>query len=136
VRAQDSYLPSFQTRARHPTSCRQAELGGPHERREYPRHHYDDRAPLLLIAGGEDHLFPPSVNESNVKHYRNSKAITEFEEFPGRALHVRAGRLGGGRRLRPRVSHGERNPSGALSVAHGLFTRLPRSLGFSEVRLV
>jgi pimeloyl-ACP methyl ester carboxylesterase len=101
VRAQDSYLPSFQTRARHPTSCRQAELGGPHERREYPRHHNDDRAPLLLIAGGEDHLFPPSVNESNVKHYRNSKAITEFEEFPGRALHVRAGRLGGGRRLRP-----------------------------------
>jgi hypothetical protein len=37
-----------------------------------------------LIAGGEDHLFPPSVNESNFKHYRNSKAITEFEEFPGR----------------------------------------------------
>ena len=61
----------------------------------------EDRAPLLFIAGGEDNLMPPAVNESNVKHYRHTKSITDYKEFPGRALHGRAGRLGGGRRLRP-----------------------------------
>jgi pimeloyl-ACP methyl ester carboxylesterase len=44
-----------------------------------------DRAPLLFIAGEEDIIMPPSVNESNVHHYRNSKAITEYKEFDGRA---------------------------------------------------
>ena len=44
----------------------------------------DDRAPLLLIAGGEDHLQPPSVNASNAKHYAKSAAVTEYKEFPGR----------------------------------------------------
>ena len=44
----------------------------------------NDRAPLLLIAGGEDHLQPASVNESNVKHYRKSTAVTDYKEFPGR----------------------------------------------------
>lgn len=37
----------------------------------------DDRAPLLFIAGSEDNIMPPWVNESNVHHYRNSKAITD-----------------------------------------------------------
>lgn len=45
----------------------------------------DDRAPLLLIAGGEDHLQPPSVNESNAKHQSKSAAVTEYKEFPGRS---------------------------------------------------
>jgi pimeloyl-ACP methyl ester carboxylesterase len=45
----------------------------------------DDRAPLLVIAGGEDKLMPPSVNESNAKHYQSSKAITDYHEFPGRS---------------------------------------------------
>jgi pimeloyl-ACP methyl ester carboxylesterase len=45
----------------------------------------DDRAPLLFIAGEEDNIMPPSVNESNAKHYRRSKAITEYHEFPGRS---------------------------------------------------
>jgi pimeloyl-ACP methyl ester carboxylesterase len=44
----------------------------------------DDRAPLLLIAGGEDHVAPASLNESNFKHYKSS-AVTEFKEFPGRS---------------------------------------------------
>jgi pimeloyl-ACP methyl ester carboxylesterase len=44
----------------------------------------DSRAPLLFIAGGEDHIMPPSVNRSNAKHY-TSDTITEFEEFPGRS---------------------------------------------------
>jgi pimeloyl-ACP methyl ester carboxylesterase len=45
----------------------------------------DRRAPLLLIAGGEDHIVPASVNRSNFRKYRNSRAITDFAEFPGRS---------------------------------------------------
>jgi pimeloyl-ACP methyl ester carboxylesterase len=44
----------------------------------------DDRAPLLFIAGSEDHLMPPKVQRSNARHYR-SATITEVEEFDGRA---------------------------------------------------
>jgi pimeloyl-ACP methyl ester carboxylesterase len=43
-----------------------------------------DRAPLLFIAGGNDHIMPASVNRSNAKHYRKSPAITDFHEFEGR----------------------------------------------------
>ena len=45
----------------------------------------EDRAPLLFIAGGEDNLMPPAINESNVKHYRHSKSVTDYKEFPGRS---------------------------------------------------
>lgn len=44
----------------------------------------DDRPPLLFIAGGDDNIMPPSVNESNAHHYR-SKAVTAFKEFEGRS---------------------------------------------------
>jgi pimeloyl-ACP methyl ester carboxylesterase len=47
-------------------------------------YHNDDRAPLLFIAGGADHIMPPSVNRSNAKHYK-SNAITDYHEFPGRS---------------------------------------------------
>jgi pimeloyl-ACP methyl ester carboxylesterase len=43
----------------------------------------EDRAPLLFIAGGEDNLMPPAVNQSNVKHYRHTKSITNYKEFEG-----------------------------------------------------
>ena len=43
------------------------------------------RAPLLLIAGGEDHQVPPSMNRSNFKQYAVSTAITAYKEFPDRA---------------------------------------------------
>ena len=44
----------------------------------------DDRAPLLFIAGGEDHIMPASVNQSNAKHYK-SDTHTDYQEFPGRS---------------------------------------------------
>lgn len=44
-----------------------------------------DRAPLLFIAGGEDHIMPPSVNKANAKKYDKSPALTEYHEFPGRS---------------------------------------------------
>jgi pimeloyl-ACP methyl ester carboxylesterase len=47
--------------------------------------HDDERAPLLLIAGGKDHIVPASVTEANFKLYRASKAITDFKEFPERS---------------------------------------------------
>jgi pimeloyl-ACP methyl ester carboxylesterase len=47
--------------------------------------HNDDRAPLLLIAGEDDHTVPAVVDRSAAKHYRKSSAITEYKQFPGRA---------------------------------------------------
>ncbi|BDZ65384.1 alpha/beta hydrolase [Agromyces mangrovi Wang et al. 2018] len=44
-----------------------------------------DRAPLLFIGGGADHIMPPSVNKSNAKHYAKSPAVTEYFEFAGRS---------------------------------------------------
>ena len=44
-----------------------------------------ERAPLLFIAGGEDHIMPPSVNKSNAKHWAKSPAITDYHEFAGRS---------------------------------------------------
>jgi pimeloyl-ACP methyl ester carboxylesterase len=51
------------------------------------------RAPLLLIAGGRDHVSPASVVEANFKLYRKSNAITEYKEFPERT-HYTLGQAG------------------------------------------
>ncbi|UJA19378.1 alpha/beta hydrolase [Thermoleophilia bacterium SCSIO 60948] len=42
----------------------------------------DERAPLLFISGSEDHLMPPAIQQSNLKHYK-SDTVTEIEEFEG-----------------------------------------------------
>ena len=44
----------------------------------------NNRAPLLMIAGSQDHLIPPSIVKANVRAYRKSTAITEYKEFPER----------------------------------------------------
>jgi pimeloyl-ACP methyl ester carboxylesterase len=44
----------------------------------------DDRAPLLFISAGEDHLMPPKIQQSNAKHYK-SNTITEVKEYQGYA---------------------------------------------------
>jgi pimeloyl-ACP methyl ester carboxylesterase len=45
----------------------------------------NERAPLLFIAGGKDHLVPPSVNKANMRKYvKNSTAHTDYREFPNR----------------------------------------------------
>jgi pimeloyl-ACP methyl ester carboxylesterase len=43
------------------------------------------RAPLLLIAGENDHIMPAALNRKNYEQYRRSPSITDFKEFPGRA---------------------------------------------------
>ena len=45
----------------------------------------EERAPLLFIAGGDDNIMPPAVNESNVKHYRHTRSVTDYKEFEGRS---------------------------------------------------
>lgn len=44
----------------------------------------NSRAPLLMIAGGADHVSPPSVVMANVRAYRHSTATTEYHEFAER----------------------------------------------------
>ena len=46
----------------------------------------DDRAPLLFISGGNDHILPPTVQRENFeKNAKHSEAITAYKLFPGRS---------------------------------------------------
>lgn len=47
----------------------------------YVDYHNDDRAPLLFVSGGQDHLMPPRVQQSNARHYK-SNTVTEIREYP------------------------------------------------------
>ena len=42
----------------------------------------DTRAPLLLLAGGKDRVTPSSLIKANFDLYRESKADTDYKEFP------------------------------------------------------
>jgi pimeloyl-ACP methyl ester carboxylesterase len=53
----------------------------------------DARAPLLLIAGGSDHIVPAAVDEAMSKRFRRSQAVTDYKEFPGRS-HFTVGQEG------------------------------------------
>ena len=46
--------------------------------------HNGNRAPLLLIAGGKDHVSPASVVKANYKLYAKTPAVTEYKEYPER----------------------------------------------------
>jgi pimeloyl-ACP methyl ester carboxylesterase len=45
-------------------------------------YHNENRAPLLFVSGSEDHIMPPAVQQSNLKHYK-SDAVTEIREYQG-----------------------------------------------------
>jgi pimeloyl-ACP methyl ester carboxylesterase len=47
--------------------------------------HNDARAPLLLIAGGKDRVAPSSLVKANFELYRESKAETDYKEYPDQA---------------------------------------------------
>jgi pimeloyl-ACP methyl ester carboxylesterase len=53
----------------------------------------DARAPLLLVAGGKDHIAPASVTKANYKLYSKSRAVTEYKEYPDRP-HFTIGQAG------------------------------------------
>jgi alpha-beta hydrolase superfamily lysophospholipase len=55
--------------------------------------HNDARAPLLLIAGGNDHIVPASVTRENLHRYRSKVAITALKEYPDRT-HYTVGQRG------------------------------------------
>ncbi len=42
----------------------------------------DTRAPLLLVAGGKDRIVPSSIVKANFDLYRESKAETDYKEYP------------------------------------------------------
>jgi pimeloyl-ACP methyl ester carboxylesterase len=42
------------------------------------------RPPLLLVAGGNDHIIPASLNRANFAKYKKTPAVTDFREFAGR----------------------------------------------------
>jgi pimeloyl-ACP methyl ester carboxylesterase len=48
------------------------------------------RAPLLLLAGGEDHISPPAVNKKLLKLQSKAPSATELKVYPGRP-HFMAG---------------------------------------------
>jgi pimeloyl-ACP methyl ester carboxylesterase len=48
------------------------------------------RAPLLLLAGGEDHISPPAVNKKLLKLQSKAPSATESKVYPGRP-HFMAG---------------------------------------------
>src|SRR5262245_8725993 len=43
------------------------------------------RAPLLLVAAGEDLITPPPIVKANFDLYRQSKAETDYKEFPDKS---------------------------------------------------
>jgi alpha-beta hydrolase superfamily lysophospholipase len=54
----------------------------------------ENRAPLLLIAGGSDHIVPAPVDRQASRRFeRSSGALTEYKEFPGRS-HFTIGQAG------------------------------------------
>lgn len=44
-----------------------------------------NRGPLLLITGGQDHTVPEAVTRATLKQYRHSEATTDLLEFADRA---------------------------------------------------
>ncbi|GAA2662146.1 alpha/beta hydrolase [Paractinoplanes durhamensis] len=48
-------------------------------------YHNDNRAPLLFVSGSEDHIMPPAIQESNLKHYQAPHTLTERREYEGYA---------------------------------------------------
>jgi pimeloyl-ACP methyl ester carboxylesterase len=42
-----------------------------------------DRAPLLIVAGGSDHVVPAVIDRVAARRCERSDAVTEFKEFPG-----------------------------------------------------
>ncbi len=54
--------------------------------------HKADRAPLLLVAGGKDHVVPASITRETHGRYKSS-AIADYREFPERS-HYTLGQAG------------------------------------------
>jgi alpha-beta hydrolase superfamily lysophospholipase len=47
-----------------------------------------DRAPLLLVSPGKDHIIPPSTSKAAFKLQSKSGATTELKEYPDRSHYI------------------------------------------------
>jgi pimeloyl-ACP methyl ester carboxylesterase len=47
-----------------------------------------NRAPLLFIAGSEDHLSPPAISKANQRRYTSAGTVADYKEYPGRTHHT------------------------------------------------
>ena len=43
-----------------------------------------ERGPLLLVMGGQDHTVPEAITKATLRQYRHSAALTDLLEFPDR----------------------------------------------------
>jgi pimeloyl-ACP methyl ester carboxylesterase len=43
------------------------------------------KAPLLFVAGGDDHTIPGSLNKANHRKYASNPSETSLQEYPGRS---------------------------------------------------
>jgi len=48
----------------------------------------DDRAPLLLVSGGKDHISPTSLIANNFNLYAKSQAVTETKDYPEHSHYI------------------------------------------------
>ncbi|HEY0250815.1 MAG TPA: alpha/beta fold hydrolase [Kofleriaceae bacterium] len=47
--------------------------------------HHEGRAPLLVIAGGKDHVSPPKINRTIARLQAKTQSLTSFAEFPSKS---------------------------------------------------
>ena len=96
----------------------------------------DDRAPLLFISGGSDHILPPVVQDHNYKKCaKHSTAIAAHSVPRPGPLHLRRARLGGCRRLRPLLGpspHRRRTRAGDRNGRAGVIRRPAKPLAPGE----
>jgi alpha-beta hydrolase superfamily lysophospholipase len=85
----------------------------------------DTRAPLLLIAGGKDHIAPASLTRVNFELYDKSKAVTAYKEFPERS-HFTIGEKGWEEVADYALDWSVRNAAGHLASRATSPARAPR----------
>ena len=76
----------------------------------------NERAPMLFVGFGQDHVVPVSVARAIVKKYRQSEAITEYVEFADRRRTSPEYRDGARCRSRPRLGCRPRHDPVAVAL--------------------
>ena len=76
----------------------------------------DTRAPLLLVAGGKDRVVPSSLVKANFDLYRESKAETDYKEFPDQTHFMILQEIGRKSRTTCSVGHSSRANGSKLTA--------------------
>jgi hypothetical protein len=84
----------------------------------------DDRAPLMLLAGGKDNIMPAAVNKENAQRYEKSAAHTDYYEFADRDTTPSARPTGRGSPTTPAHGRPTTHP-GAGASSRGAAPRRP-----------